>query len=124
MLGGGLRPVQSTDKTEIDRRNRHRRSISERYWDGQCEASGRPSPNSRTELKGRFAAPLARPSGKGAAFKALDDADADTTTRSEKLLLGLLALTAEFETEIKKEQQIEGMAQGRLAGQSLGASSW
>ena len=67
---------------------------------------------------------LARPSGKGAAFKALDDAEADTTTRSGKLLLGLLALTAEFETEIRKERQIEGIAKARLAGRSLGASSW
>ena len=57
---------------------------------------------------------LAGLSGKGAAFKALDDADADTTTRSAKLLLRLLALIAEFEAEIRKERQIEGIAKARL----------
>ena len=62
---------------------------------------------------------LARPSGKGAAFKALDDADADTTTRSEKLLLGLLALTAEFETEIKGATD-RGYRQGAASGTKFG----
>ena len=59
-------------------------------------------------------------SDKGAAFKALDDADADTTTRSGKLLLGLLALIAEFETEIRKERQVEGIAKAKARGVKFG----
>jgi DNA invertase Pin-like site-specific DNA recombinase len=53
-------------------------------------------------------------------FKALDDADADTTTRSGKLLLGLLALIAEFETEIRKERQVEGIAKAKAKGTKFG----
>lgn len=41
---------------------------------------------------------------KGVGFKVLDDAAVDTTTRTGKLVMGILALIAEFETEIRKER--------------------
>ena len=48
--------------------------------------------------------------GKGAGFKVLDDSSVDTTTRTGKLVMGILALIAEFETEIRRERQMEGIA--------------
>lgn len=57
---------------------------------------------------------------KGVAFKALDDADADTTTRSGKLLLGLLALIAEFENAIRRERQMDGVRAARAKGTKFG----
>lgn len=57
---------------------------------------------------------------KGVGFKALDDADADTTTRSGKLLLGILALIAEFENDIRKERQMDGIAKAKAKGTKFG----
>ena len=53
---------------------------------------------------------------KGADFKVLDDAAVDTTSRTGKLVMGILALIAEFETEIRKERQLEGIARAKAAG--------
>lgn len=57
---------------------------------------------------------------KGACFKVLDDDKLDTTTRTGKLLLGLLALIAEFEADIRKERQMEGIAKAKAAGVYVG----
>ena len=57
---------------------------------------------------------------KGVEFRALDDADADTTTRSGKLLIGILALIAEFETAIRAERQAEGIAKAKQRGTRFG----
>ena len=44
-------------------------------------------------------------SDRGVGFKVLDDTTVDTTSRTGKLVMGILALIAEFETEIRKERQ-------------------
>ena len=59
-------------------------------------------------------------SDKGVSFKALDDPDADTSTRSGKLLIGILALIAEFENDIRKERQMEGIAKAKAKGTKFG----
>ena len=57
---------------------------------------------------------------KGVAFKVLDDAAVDTTTRTGKLVMGILALIAEFETAIRKERQMEGIAKAKAEGRTGG----
>ena len=57
---------------------------------------------------------------KGVGFSVLDDSSLDTTTRTGKLVFNILAAIAEFETEIRKERQMEGIerakAEGRMGG--------
>ncbi|MBW8639172.1 recombinase family protein [Hoeflea sp. WL0058] len=53
---------------------------------------------------------------KGVAFKVLDDEAVDTSTRTGKLVMGILALIAEFETEIRRERQMEGIARAKAEG--------
>jgi DNA invertase Pin-like site-specific DNA recombinase len=60
---------------------------------------------------------------KGVAFKVLDDAAVDTSTRTDKLIMGILALIAEFETEIRRERQMEGIAKAKAEGRSGGRPS-
>jgi len=69
---------------------------------------------------GDFYAILKVLADKGVGFKALDDVDADTTTRSGKLLLGILALIAEFENDIRRERQMDGIAKARAKGTKFG----
>jgi DNA invertase Pin-like site-specific DNA recombinase len=57
---------------------------------------------------------------KGVTFKVLDDAAVDTSSRTGKLVLGILALIAEFETEIRRERQMEGIARAKAEGRSGG----
>lgn len=57
---------------------------------------------------------------KRVAFKVLDDAAVDTTTRTGKLVMGILALIAEFETAIRKERQMEGIAKAKAEGRTGG----
>jgi DNA invertase Pin-like site-specific DNA recombinase len=59
-------------------------------------------------------------SDKGVGFKVLDDAAVDTTTRTGKLVMGFLALIAEFETDIRRERQMEGIAKAKAEGRSGG----
>lgn len=59
---------------------------------------------------------VSRLAEKGVAFKVLDDAAVDTSTRTGKLVMGILALIAEFETEIRKERQMEGIAKAKEEG--------
>lgn len=54
--------------------------------------------------------------GRGVAFKVLDDAAVDTSSRTGKLVMGILALIAEFETEIRRERQMEGIARAKAEG--------
>ncbi|MEK1890997.1 MAG: recombinase family protein, partial [Phyllobacterium sp.] len=58
--------------------------------------------------------------GKGVAFKVLDDAAVDTTSRTGKLVMGVLALIAEFETSIRRERQMEGIARAKAEGRAGG----
>lgn len=53
---------------------------------------------------------------RGVGFKVLDDTALDTTSRTGKLVMGILALIAEFETEIRKERQMEGIARAKAEG--------
>jgi DNA invertase Pin-like site-specific DNA recombinase len=57
---------------------------------------------------------------KGVGFRCLDNRDLDTTTKSGKLLLGMLALIAEFEADIRKERQLEGIAKAKDRGVTFG----
>lgn len=57
---------------------------------------------------------------KGVGFKVLDDAALDTTTRTGKLMFGILASMAEFETALRKERQMEGIAKAKANGETGG----
>lgn len=57
---------------------------------------------------------------KGVTFKVLDDDQVDTSTRTGKLVMGILALIAEFETDIRKERQMEGIAKAKAEGRMGG----
>ncbi|WP_281413688.1 recombinase family protein [Rhizobium sp. BK313] len=57
---------------------------------------------------------------KGVAFKVLDDAAVDTTSRTGKLVMGILALIAEFETAIRRERQMEGIVRAKAEGRTGG----
>ena len=49
-------------------------------------------------------------------FRCLQQGAMDTTTSTGKLLLGVLASIAEFETDIRKERQREGIDRAKSAG--------
>lgn len=57
---------------------------------------------------------------KGVGFKVLDDSGIDTTTRSGKLLFGILASFAEFETALRRERQLDGIAKAKAEGKTGG----
>ena len=59
---------------------------------------------------------VARLSAKGIAFRCLQQGGLDTDTSTGKLLLGVLASIAEFETDIRKERQREGIDRAKIAG--------
>ena len=53
---------------------------------------------------------------KSVGFRVLDDPTLDTTTRTGKLVFGILASIAEFETALRKERQMEGIAKAKAEG--------
>jgi DNA invertase Pin-like site-specific DNA recombinase len=57
---------------------------------------------------------------KGVAFKVLDDPTIDTTSRTGKLVMGVLALIAEFENDIRRERQMDGIAKAKDRGVKFG----
>ena len=57
---------------------------------------------------------------KGVGFKVLDDPTLNTTTRTGKLVFGILASIAEFETALRKERQMEGIAKAKAEGRTGG----
>ena len=57
---------------------------------------------------------------KGVAFKVTDDPTIDTTTRTGKLVMGILALIAEFENDIRRERQMDGIKKARERGVRFG----
>lgn len=59
---------------------------------------------------------VAQLSAKGVGFKCLQQGGMDTTTSTGKLLLGVLASIAEFETDIRKERQREGIDKAKANG--------
>ena len=56
---------------------------------------------------------------KGITLKALDQ-DIDTSTAHGKAFLGMMATFAEFETNIRKERQLEGIAAAKAKGKYTG----
>ena len=52
---------------------------------------------------------------KGASLQVLN-ANIDTSTASGKAFLGMLGVFAEFETNLRKERQMEGIAKAKAAG--------
>ena len=59
---------------------------------------------------------------KGVAFKVVDDPSIDTTSRTGKLVMGILALIAEFENDIRRERQMDGIAKAKERGTRSAAS--
>ena len=57
---------------------------------------------------------------KGVAFKVVDDPTIDTTNRTGKLVMGILALIAEFENDIRRERQMDGIAKAKERGVHFG----
>lgn len=53
---------------------------------------------------------------KGVGFQCLQQSGMDTTTSTGKLLLGVLASIAEFEADIRRERQREGIDRAKAAG--------
>lgn len=53
---------------------------------------------------------------KGVAFQCLQQGGMDTTSSTGKLLLGVLASIAEFEADIRRERQREGIERAKAAG--------
>lgn len=56
---------------------------------------------------------------KGVGFKTLDQ-NIDTTTKEGRLLFSILASIAEFETELRKERQMEGIEKAKQRGVQFG----
>ncbi len=50
------------------------------------------------------------------AFKVIDDPSIDTTSRTGKLIMGILALIAEFENDIRRERQQDGINKAKAQG--------
>ena len=57
---------------------------------------------------------------KGVAFKVVDDPTIDTTSRTGKLVMGIVALIAEFENDMRRERQMDGIAKARDRGVRFG----
>ncbi|AEJ01323.1 Resolvase domain-containing protein [Nitrosomonas sp. Is79A3] len=59
---------------------------------------------------------------KGVGFRVIDQS-IDTTSPTGKLLFGILASIAEFETELRKERQMEGIKKAKENGIAFGRKS-
>lgn len=57
-----------------------------------------------------------RLTAKGAGFKALQQGAIDTGSSNGRLMLNLLAAFAEFETDLRRERQREGIDKAKVAG--------
>jgi DNA invertase Pin-like site-specific DNA recombinase len=53
-------------------------------------------------------------------FKVLDDPAIDTSSRTGKLVMGILALIAEFENDIRRERQMDGIKKAKQRGVRFG----
>jgi DNA invertase Pin-like site-specific DNA recombinase len=63
---------------------------------------------------------VAQLQAKGVEFKVIDDPSIDTTSRTGKLVMGILALIAEFENDIRRERQMDGIAKAKERGTRFG----
>ena len=50
----------------------------------------------------------------------LDDPSIDTSSRTGKLVMGILALIAEFENDIRRERQMDGIKKAQERGTRFG----
>jgi DNA invertase Pin-like site-specific DNA recombinase len=57
---------------------------------------------------------------KGVEFRVIDDPAINTSSRTGKLVMGVLALIAEFENDIRHERQMDGIAKARDRGVRFG----
>src|SRR3546814_13525202 len=57
---------------------------------------------------------------RGVSFKLIDDPNIDTTSRTGKLIMGILALIAEFENDIRRERQQDGINKAKAEGVRFG----
>jgi DNA invertase Pin-like site-specific DNA recombinase len=57
---------------------------------------------------------------RGVSFKVIDDPSIDTSTRTGKLIMGILALIAEFENDIRRERQQDGINKAKAEGVRFG----
>jgi DNA invertase Pin-like site-specific DNA recombinase len=57
---------------------------------------------------------------KNVQFKVLDDPAIDTSSRTGKLVMGILALIAEFENDIRRERQMDGITKAKERGVRFG----
>jgi DNA invertase Pin-like site-specific DNA recombinase len=53
-------------------------------------------------------------------FKVVDDPAIDTTSRTGKFVMEILALIAEFENDIQRERQMDGIAKAKERGVKFG----
>jgi DNA invertase Pin-like site-specific DNA recombinase len=63
---------------------------------------------------------VSRLAEKGVEFRVIDDPAIDTSSRTGKLVMGILALIAEFENDIRHERQMDGIAKARDRGIRFG----
>jgi len=61
-----------------------------------------------------------RLNAKGVKFRCLQQAGVDTDSGMGKLVLAILGAVAEFETDIRKERQMEGIARAKAEGRYTG----
>jgi len=61
-----------------------------------------------------------RLAAKGVGFRAIQQGEVDTTSAAGKMFLGILALFAEFETNLRRERQMEGIAKAKAEGRYKG----
>lgn len=59
---------------------------------------------------------VARLNAKSVGFRCLQQGAVDTTTGMGKLVMGILGAVAEFEADIRRERQMEGIAKAKAAG--------
>lgn len=57
---------------------------------------------------------------KGVSFRVVDDPSIDTTSSTGKLVMGILGLIAEFENDIRRERQLDGIAKAKERGVRFG----
>jgi len=57
---------------------------------------------------------------KHVSFKVIDDPSIDTSSRTGKLVMGVLALISEFENDIRRERQQDGINKAKAEGVRFG----
>jgi len=57
---------------------------------------------------------------RGVSFKVIDDPSIDTTSRTGKLIMGILALISEFENDNRRERQQDGINKAKAKGVRFG----